>query len=108
MSFPSPSATCRKSGAPRSNSYRAKRGQWLAWLDTDEHHAIWSAISAMVWTDVSFRTLVQIATDNEKSSLSNTLIAEQITLRPRCAASPGDPQACRQNARHHVVATADF
>jgi hypothetical protein len=63
---------------PALESYRAKRGQWLAWLDTDEHHAIWSAISAMVWTDVSFRTLVQIATDNEKSSLSNTLIAEQI------------------------------
>jgi hypothetical protein len=38
-------------------AYRAKRRLWLGWLDNDEHHAIWTAISAMVWTDVSFRTL---------------------------------------------------
>jgi hypothetical protein len=63
---------------PALDAYRTKRGQWLAWLNTDEHHAVWTAISAMVWTDVSFRTLAQLATDNEKSSLSNTLIAEQI------------------------------
>jgi hypothetical protein len=60
------------------DAYPTNRGQWLAWLNTDEHHAVWTAISAMVWTDVSFRTLAQLATDNEKSSLSNTLIAEQI------------------------------
>lgn len=63
---------------PALDAYRTKRRRWLAWLNTDEHHAIWTAISAMVWTDVSFRTLAQLATDNEKSSLSNTLIAEQI------------------------------
>jgi hypothetical protein len=58
--------------------YRAKRHQWLGWLETDEHHAIWTAISAMVWTDVSFRTLAQFAIDNEETCLSNTLVAEQI------------------------------
>jgi hypothetical protein len=59
-------------------SYRAKRREWLAWLDTDEHHAIWTTISAMVWTDVSFRTLTQLAIDDEQSCLSNTLVAEQM------------------------------
>jgi hypothetical protein len=59
-------------------AYRAKRRQWLSWLDTDEHHAIWSAISAMVWTDVAFRTLTQLAIDYEETCLSNTLMAEQI------------------------------
>lgn len=59
-------------------SYRAKRREWLAWLDTDEHHAIWTTISGMVWTDVSFRTLAQFAAEDEKSCLSNTLVAEQI------------------------------
>jgi hypothetical protein len=59
-------------------AYRAKRLQWLAWLDDDEHHAIWTAISAMVWTDVSFRTLAQLAIDDEESCLGNSLLAEQI------------------------------
>jgi hypothetical protein len=57
-------------------AYRTKRDQWLAWLDTDKHHAIWHAISAMVWTDVSFRTIAKFAADD--SCLSNTLLAEQI------------------------------
>jgi hypothetical protein len=59
-------------------SYRAKRRTWLAWLDTDEHHAIWTAISAMVWTDVSFRALSQFAIDDETSCLGNSLLAEQL------------------------------
>jgi hypothetical protein len=59
-------------------SYRAKRRTWLAWLDTDEHHAIWTAISAMVWTDVSFRALSQLAIDDETSCLGNSLLAEQL------------------------------
>jgi hypothetical protein len=59
-------------------AYRAKRQQWLAWLDSDAHHAIWTTISAMVWADVSFRTLTQAAIDDDESCLSNTLLAEQI------------------------------
>lgn len=59
-------------------SYRAKRLHWLTWLDTDEDHAIWTALSAMVWADVSFRTLSQLAIDDEKSCLSNSLLAEQL------------------------------
>src|SRR5450759_712121 len=76
-------------------AYRAKRSEWLAWLDTDEDHAIWRAISEMVWTDVSFRSLSQFAIDDEESCLSNSLLAEQIinghvatqVLATRCAKS---------------------
>ncbi len=59
-------------------SYRANRLKWLTWLDKDKDHAIWTAISAMVWTDVSFRTLSQLAIDDEQSCLSNALLAEQL------------------------------
>lgn len=59
-------------------SYRAKRITWLSWLDNDEHHAIWNAISAMVWADVSFRALTQFAIDDETSCLGNSLVAEQL------------------------------
>jgi hypothetical protein len=38
-------------------SYRDKRRLWLSWISTDEHHAIWTVLSSMVWTDVAFKTL---------------------------------------------------
>ena len=63
-------------------AYREKRGQWLTWLDTDEHHAIWTHLSAMVWTDVSFGTLRRLVVGHEEKNKAtcfrNTLIAEQI------------------------------
>ena len=63
-------------------SYRAKRRQWLTWLDAGEHHAIWTNLSAMVWTDVSYRILRQLVIGqddkNETSCLHNTLVAEQV------------------------------
>jgi hypothetical protein len=59
-------------------AYRAKRRQWLEWLDTDEHHAIWTSVLALVWNDVSFRTLAQLAVDNPESCLGNTLVAEKL------------------------------
>jgi hypothetical protein len=63
-------------------AYRAKRQQWLTWLDADEHHPLWTSLSSMVWTDVSYRTLRQTVIDhevkNEATCLQNTLIAEQI------------------------------
>lgn len=62
----------------RLESFRSKRQHWVNWLDEDEHHAIWTTLSSMVWSDVSFRTLAQLATDNDKSSLGNSLIAEQL------------------------------
>lgn len=59
-------------------AFRAKRATWVDWLDDDEHHAIWQTISAMVWNDVSFRTIAHMAIQNEKSPLLNSLVAEQI------------------------------
>jgi hypothetical protein len=59
-------------------AFRAKRTAWVDWLDHDEHHAIWQTISSMVWNDVSFRTIAHLAIQNEKSPLSNPLVAEQI------------------------------
>jgi hypothetical protein len=59
-------------------AFRAKRASWIEWIDDDEHHAIWTTISAMVWTDVSFRTMAKLATDHENSCLGNSLIAEAL------------------------------
>ena len=84
-------------------AYRAKRQQWLAWLDTDEHHAIWTTISSMVWADASFRTLTQAAVDGDETCLGNTLLAEQIINDPGAC----DPQAGRQPCRRDITATAD-
>src|ERR1700738_625042 len=42
-------------------TFRDNRGVWLSWLNTDEHHAIWQVISSMVWHDVYFRTLAELA-----------------------------------------------
>jgi hypothetical protein len=58
-------------------SYRAKRLLWLTWIDTDEHHAIWTTISSMMWRDVSFRTLAEFAVKDE-NSLTNTLLGEAL------------------------------
>jgi hypothetical protein len=59
-------------------AYRDKRRQWLSWIDTDEHHAIWQVLSAMVWKDVSFRVLAQFAINNENSGLHNSLLTEAL------------------------------
>ncbi|MCP3385959.1 hypothetical protein NLM31_36785 [Bradyrhizobium sp. CCGUVB4N] len=59
-------------------SYRDKRRLWLSWIDTDEHHAIWSVLSSMVWTDVAFKMLAQFATNDENNALNNTLIGQAL------------------------------
>ncbi len=58
--------------------YRAKRSQWLSWIESDEHHAIWNVLSAMVWAEVSFRVFWKLGIDNENSALNNSLIFEAI------------------------------
>jgi hypothetical protein len=62
----------------RLEQYRAKRVVWLSWLETDEHHAIWSTIQSLVWTDVAFRCLTGFTTDRAPTSLENTLLAEAL------------------------------
>ena len=48
-------------------AFREKRRIWLVWLETDEHHAIWQVLSTMVWRDVVFRTIAEIANSNTLS-----------------------------------------
>ena len=62
---------------PALQSFRDKRGLWLSWLDTDEHHAIWTVLSEMVWKEVGFRTLSNLAGD-DANALNNPLVAEAL------------------------------
>jgi hypothetical protein len=59
-------------------SYRDKRLLWLSWISTDEHHAIWTVLSSMVWTDVAFRSLTNFAVGDEANALNNHLMVEAL------------------------------
>lgn len=63
---------------PALQSYRDKRRLWLSWLDADEHHAIWTTLSSMVWTDVSFKVLTHFAIGDENNGLNNPLLSEAL------------------------------
>ena len=56
--------------------YRAKRSSWVNWLDDDEHHAIWQVLTQMVWNEVAFNTLAEVAGADDNSALNNPLIIE--------------------------------
>jgi hypothetical protein len=58
--------------------YRAKRTDWINRLDDDEHHAIWQVIMQMVWREVAFNTIANIANADVNSALNNPLIIEAI------------------------------
>lgn len=59
-------------------SYRDKRRLWLSWINADEHHAIWTVLSRMVWTDVAFKTLTNFAVGDEANALNNHLMVEAL------------------------------
>jgi hypothetical protein len=59
-------------------SYRAKRAVWLSWISTDEHHAIWSTLHSMVWTDVAFKTLTNFGANDDENALNNQLMVEAL------------------------------
>ena len=59
-------------------TYRAKRRLWLSWISSDEHHAIWTVLSDMVWTDASFKALTSFAIGDESNGLNNPLLAEAL------------------------------
>src|SRR5437764_14004923 len=59
-------------------SYRDKRRLWLSWISTDEHHAIWTVLSSIVWTDVAFKTFTSFAVGDEANALNNHLLAEAL------------------------------
>jgi hypothetical protein len=56
--------------------FRQKRRVWLSWLRTDEHHAIWSQITAMAWNDTVFRVLNEARNpvDGEVLSATNGML----------------------------------
>lgn len=60
---------------PQLERFRAKRQVWLSWLDTDPPHAIWTVLSEMVWKEVGFRALSNLA-DDDANALNNPLLAE--------------------------------
>lgn len=59
-------------------SYRDKRRLWLSWISTDEHHAIWTTLNIMVWTDVAFKTLTNFAVGDDENPLNNRLMFEAL------------------------------
>lgn len=71
-------AQCDVNDKSKLQAFRDKRRLWLSWIDRDEHHAIWTTLSAMVWREVSFKTLSKLATGNGDSALHNTILAEQL------------------------------
>jgi hypothetical protein len=56
------------------NKFRLKRDEWLAWLKTDEYHAIWPQITSMVWADVVFRVLSSAQQSLPESAATNWLL----------------------------------
>ncbi len=75
-----PVAQCDVTTGKRAalQSYRDKRRLWLSWISTDEHHAIWTVLSSMVWTDVAFKTLTNFAVGDEANALNNHLMVEAL------------------------------
>jgi len=71
-------AQCDVADKRALEQYRAKRQVWRAWLEVDEHHAIWSTIQSMVWTDVAFRSLTAFSSSGEPTALQNSLVAEAL------------------------------
>ena len=53
--------------------FRERRRVWLSWLDTDEDHAIWRTLNALVWRDVAFKALTAFALCNDEIALPTTL-----------------------------------
>jgi hypothetical protein len=51
---------------------------WLSWISTDGHHAIWTVLSSMVWTEVSFKVLTNFPVNDENNGLNNSLLAEAL------------------------------
>ena len=67
-----------KERRPALSRFREKRREWLSWLDTDEHHAIWPTLHSMVRTDLAFNVLRRFAEGNDENALNNPLIVEAL------------------------------
>ena len=79
-----------KERRPALSRFREKRREWLSWLDTDEHHAIWPTVHSMVWADLTFNVLRRFAEGNEENALNNPLIVEALLNSPLTKSSSAD------------------
>jgi len=59
-------------------TYRDKRRAWVSWISTDEHHAIWTVLSNMVWRDAAFKALTKFAVADDENALNNPLVMEAL------------------------------
>ena len=71
-------ADCDVQDKPALEAFRAKRADWLLRLRYDEHHAISTGVSLMLWNDVSFRTISRLAELNANGPLHNQLLMESL------------------------------
>jgi hypothetical protein len=60
------------------HSFRQKRAQWGNWLEGDLDHAIWPAISGLVWRDTTFAAIGKLALENPEGPLNASLLGETI------------------------------
>jgi hypothetical protein len=58
--------------------FRERRRVWLSWLDTDEDHAIWRTLNALVWRDVAFKALTAFALCDDEIALHNPILHEAL------------------------------
>jgi hypothetical protein len=57
---------------------RTKSAIWRRWLRTDQHHARWPQIYAMLLQDITFRTLSAAAAIDRESALHSPVIERGI------------------------------
>ena len=71
-------ADCDVTDKGALEAFRAKRLEWLNWLEGDEVHAIGPQLSTALWNDAAFRIFGEIAKNNPDSALHNSLITEAL------------------------------
>lgn len=71
-------AQCEVQDKRALEAFRAKREQWLTWLRHDEHHAISTVISSMLWSDASFRAIAYSAELETTGALNNQIIMQKL------------------------------
>lgn len=71
-----PLEACQVDDFDSLKAYRKKRAEWEHWLNDDEHHAIWSNLSLLIWNEARFGALSAIADSQGDGALSNSLVTE--------------------------------
>jgi hypothetical protein len=69
---------CDVKDKDRLRRYRELRKKWLAWLQADPNHPIWSQLFKIVVNDLAVRTLAAAAEEDPQSPLHNPLLVRTI------------------------------